>query len=78
MANDRDKAFEVSDNGLVFDGAAHVSSGSGVPSHTGLKGDRYFRTGTSEEYTLLADGSSWTLVGGGVTEEFVIAMATAL
>lgn len=62
MANDRDKAFEVSNDGLLFEGAAHIASGSGAPSHTGLKGDMYFDVTNNHAYTLLANGSSWTKI----------------
>lgn len=60
MAIDRDRAFEVSENGFLLEGGAHFSSASGVPTHTGLKGDMYLDTNTWLLYFLRANGSTWT------------------
>ena len=42
--NDRDKAFEISDDGLLLEGGAHVSSGAADPTHLATNGDWYLQT----------------------------------
>lgn len=44
MAFDRVGAFEVIDDGILFEGGAHVTSGPDAPTHSALSGDYYFRT----------------------------------
>lgn len=57
----RDNSFRVGSNGLSMDAGTWFTSGIGVPSHSGLKGDRYFRIDTVSNYYLNADGNTWTL-----------------
>lgn len=50
MTFDRNKAFELdNDRGVVMTNGVWITSGSGIPSHSGNKGDLYFQT----------DGSRW-------------------
>lgn len=64
MAIDRNKAYEISDNGLLLEGGSHFSSGNGVPTHSGLKGDLYLNTANFSMYRLAIDGTTWGLVSG--------------
>jgi hypothetical protein len=59
LAFDRNKAFEIRDDGLAIEGGAHISSGTGDPAHTGLAGDLYFKTSDGSEWFLAADGAVW-------------------
>jgi hypothetical protein len=52
MTFDRDKAFDISDDGLGFDGAINITSGINAPVHSANEGDLYFRT----------DGSIWKMI----------------
>ncbi len=65
MAIDRSKAFEVEEHGIQIDGGFNLTSGAATPTHTGKKGDRYFKTSDSTEWKLDADGSAWVEVTGG-------------
>ena len=64
MANDREKAFEISDDGLLLEGGSHFSSGVATPTHSGLRGDLYLNTTNFSLYRLAVDGSVWGLISG--------------
>jgi len=64
MAIDRDLAYEV-ENGIILDyGTVHLSSGTAVPTHTGVEGDRYYRT-NGEVYKYI--GSTWVMLDASTT-----------
>jgi len=72
VAIDRSKAFEVSDDGFLICDGTHISSGVVTPTHTGLKGDRYFKTDDATQWKLLADGNDWYRVSEEVCIEHCI------
>ncbi len=59
MSFDRGIAYELGDNGLLFENGAHFSSGTATPTHSGLKGDRFFKTDDASIWRLEADGTNW-------------------
>jgi len=65
VAIDRNLAWEEDGNGIIF-GGVHLSSAVATPTHTGLKGDKYFKT-DGTEWRLFADGTNWLQIidGGG-------------
>lgn len=65
MAIDRELAFETSPNGVLLESGTHISSGTAIPTHSGLAGDLYMRTTDSTLWTLLADGLDWVLFING-------------
>lgn len=54
MALERDRAFEVSDDGYLMENGVWISSGSAVPTHDANDGDRYFQD----------NGQPWRRLGG--------------
>ena len=62
MAIDRNKAFEISNDGLLLEGGSHFSSGVGAPTHSGLRGDLYLNTTNFSLYRLAVDGTTWGLI----------------
>lgn len=64
MAIDRDRALDA-ENGIILDeesGGIHISSGVSVPTHSGLAGDKYFKTDDQTTYVLEVDGVDWRRV----------------
>jgi hypothetical protein len=59
MAVNRDKAHEIRSDGLSFENGGHISFESGVPTHAGLVGDRYYNSTDGTEWVLEANGSVW-------------------
>lgn len=44
MANDRERAHELSDNGLLFGDGIAIASGASAPTHSATNGDWYVQT----------------------------------
>lgn len=71
MAIDRDRSHEISENGLLFEGGAHISSGLNAPSHTASDGDRYYRTADASEWYYLS--GSWNqITSSGFDEDKIL------
>lgn len=59
MAINRDRSFDIGENGLLFEGAAHLSSGNSNPNHTANAGDWYFNISDSTLWRYV--NSQWEL-----------------
>lgn len=66
MAFDRNKAFDVRNDGLAFDGGNHTSSGALAPVHAGSDGDLYYQT----------NGVLWRYLNGWKIYDFKIDLIT--
>jgi len=70
MSFTRSKAYEVSNDGYLMENGVWITSGSGVPSHAAVDGDRFFQSnGTQWRYMTnwIAIGESDIISGGSVT-----------
>ena len=56
---DRNKAFEISNDGLLLENGGHFASGTSAPTHSGLAGDWYFQTTDATLWRLAANGTDW-------------------
>lgn len=61
MANNRDRAFDTRDDGILIENGAWFSSGVAAPIHTANNGDIYLRTGSGTEEFYRYEGGSWVL-----------------
>jgi hypothetical protein len=65
----RNKAFEIPDDGLLLENGSHLISGSGVPVHSVTGPTVYFRTNNTI-YFNDGIGSGWVLQSAGTAETY--------
>jgi len=75
MANNRAKAFEVDDDGIIINGGVWFSTGVAVPTHSAVNGDMYWRGGTGTEQLYRRESGVWVLksfvgTGGNFGNEY--------
>lgn len=66
MAFDRNKAFDIRDDGILFDNGVHLSSGPLDPSHSAVDGDLFFQT----------NGVLWRYLSGWKVYDFKVDLVT--
>lgn len=69
MSFDFNKAYVVSDDGLILENGSHLISGSGVPVHSVTNPTVYFRTNNTV-YFNNGEGSGWVLQSGSTAENY--------
>lgn len=63
MSYDFNKAYVISEDGLILENGVHFISGSGVPVHVVTNPTVYFRS-NNDLYTNDGTGSGWILYSG--------------
>lgn len=69
----KNRAYEISDDGLILENGVHIISGVDVPIHSVSAPTIYFRN-NREIYTNDGAGSGWILEGSGnIYQKYFIA-----